>query len=332
MKRQGKMLEAVADPDNLRMAFINARRGKAFSSQVLKYTASLDQNLFELRSQILNNLVCVGNYKYFKVFDPKERQICAAAFHEQVLHHALMQVCHARFEKAQIDQSFASRKYKGVYAALDCAKKHSRQYSWFLKLDVKKFFESIHHKILINQLSRQFKDSNILHILEKIIDSYEVQPDRGVPIGNLTSQYFANNYLSPLDHLIKEVLKCKAYIRYMDDMVIWHHDKSFLKEIKDEICTYVEINLKCAMKPPLLNTSERGLPFLGYLVYPNYLHLTQRSKRRFAEKIKNLITELDAGEINDACFQRKALPLIAFTRHADSLQFRKNVLSNLYAS
>ena len=175
-----------------------------------------------LRQQLLSGEVEVGDYSYFKIYDPKEREICASAFREQVLHHALMNICHQYFERYQIYDSYASRPDKGVHAALHRAKTYSQRQFWFLKLDVKQFFASIHHTVLKKQLQHLFKDYELLTIFAHIIDSYAASPNRGVPIGNLSSQYFANHYLAGLDHFIKEELRCKRYVRYMDDMVLWN--------------------------------------------------------------------------------------------------------------
>ncbi|MBL7791237.1 MAG: hypothetical protein JNK77_02850 [Saprospiraceae bacterium] len=323
MKRVDHLLEKVADPDNLRLAFWKARKGKSYTRGVLIYQSNLEDNLFKLREQILSGRIEVGNYHFFKVFDPKERQICAPAFSEQVLHHALMNVCHKYFERMQIFDSYASRKGKGVHAALNRAKVFTKSYNWFLKLDVRKFFDSIHHEVLKNQLRRMFKDWRVLDLLEKIIDSYEASPQRGLPIGNLSSQYFANHYLSGLDHFIKEQLHIKAYVRYMDDMVLWCNSKQELKNALTEIKKFVQNYLQCELKPELLNRTERGLPFLGYVLYPEQIRLSQRSKRRFSTKIQDINDKYRSGMWSEAQCQRCALPLIAFTLHADAKSFRK---------
>ena len=156
MKRINHLLEKAAAPDNLRLAFWKAKKGKNYSKGVLAYQADLEANLLRLRGQMLCGQVEVGDYHLFKVFDPKERLICAPAFREQVLHHALMNVCHEHFERVQVHDSYASRKGKGVHAALKRAEAYTKQYAWFLKLDVRKFFESIHHGVLKGQLRRLF--------------------------------------------------------------------------------------------------------------------------------------------------------------------------------
>ena len=235
MNRANNLIEKVAALDNLYLAFWKASKGKRYSESVLIYQDDLDRNLHQLQDEILRGSVEVGDYHIFKIFDPKEREICAAAFREQVLHHALMNVCHDYFERVQIIDSYASRKGKGTHAAVERAKMFSKQNAYFLKLDIKKFFASLHHDVMKAQVRRIIKDTTILEIFDTIIDSYEISPKQGVPIGNLTSQYLANHYLSGLDHFIKETLKIKGYVRYMDDLVLWHNDKYVLKKAKKAI-------------------------------------------------------------------------------------------------
>lgn len=332
MKRANNLISKIAEPENLRWAFWKAQKGKSYSWQVQIYRKNLDANLLCLREQILSGQVQVDNYHYFKIYDPKEREICASAFPEQVLHHALMNICHHYFERAQIFDSYASRPGKGVHAALNRAASFNRKPVWFLKLDVRKFFATIHHDILKIQLERMFKDVALLQIFAKIIESYEIDPGKGVPIGNLASQYFANHYLSGLDHFIKEQLACKAYVRYMDDLVLWHADRQWLNKAKRIIGDFVEHQLQQHLKPELLNRTSRGLPFCGYLLHQHHIRLSQRSKRRFIRKIEDLHTHYQNGKWNEATCQRKALPLIAFTRHADATLFRRKVLNKLNQS
>ncbi|WP_353484866.1 RNA-directed DNA polymerase [Haliscomenobacter sp.] len=326
MKRANHLLSAIVDPDNLRLAFWKARKGKSYAEEVQRYQADLESNVLLLHQQIMSGQVEVGDYRYFKVFDPKERQICASAFKEQVLHHALMNVCHPFFERTQVEYSFASRPGKGVHAALHAAEGFTRQYRYFLKLDVRKFFDSIHHVVLKTQLDRMFKEEKLLLIFAQIIDSYVVQPSRGVPIGNLSSQYFANHYLSSLDHFIKEKLCISAYVRYMDDMVLWHDERSVLKECQQMIEIYVEEQLSCALKPMLLNYASAGLPFVGYVLRPYNTRLSQRSRKRFVQKMRNIEHKHDSGKWTEAQCQRHALPLIAFTQHANAKAFREKII------
>jgi retron-type reverse transcriptase len=322
MKRVNHLIPAIADPDNLRLAFWKAGKGKRYSRAVTDYSRDLDVNLSALRDQILSGNVQTGDYIFFKIFEPKERQICAADFSEQVMHHSIMNICHPFFERTQLFDSYASRIGKGTYAAIDRARFFSRKYAWYVKLDVRKFFASIHHQVLKGQLRRMFKDRILLDIFAKIIDSYEERPGRGVPIGNLTSQYFANHYLSPLDHLIRERLRIRAYVRYMDDMVLWCDSKKELVDAFSFIRDYVECTLKCELKPKTLNKTRLGLSFLGYRIFPHYLHLTQKSKCRFIRKMGIIEANFNSGKWDPTTCQRHVLPLLAFIRHADSTAFR----------
>ena len=323
MKRNNRLLQRVLHEDNLLLAFWKASKGKRYARQVLAYQSALDENLRRLGREIGLGCVGVGDYRHFMVYEPKARHICACAFREQVLHHALMNVCHDSFERVQIYDSYASRKGKGTYAALKRSMEYSRRYSWFMKLDVRKFFDSIHHDVLKAQLCRLFKEAGLLQMFYAIIDSYAHTPCRGVPIGNLTSQYFANHYLSGLDHFIKDNNSMPAYVRYMDDMVLWSDDKAQLKDMHAQITEYTGRQLRCELKPVLLNRTAAGLPFLGYRVFQHHLRLLQQSKQRFIKKAGYIHAKYHSGEWTESQCQRHILPLIAFTTHCDSLVLGK---------
>jgi len=155
------MLEQIASLDNLYLAWTKAKQGKIRRSDVLFFEANLDNNIKNLRSEIINHTLAVGNYHYFQIFEPKIRLICAASFPERVLHHALMNVCHDKFERHLIYDTYATRKYKGIYAALNRAKKFSKQYQFVAKLDVRKYFDSINHDILKQHLIKLFRNNRL---------------------------------------------------------------------------------------------------------------------------------------------------------------------------
>ena len=326
MKRANHLLPQILDRDNLYLAFWKARKSKDGYDYVAKYRENLEKNLDILSHQIVTSQVKVGDYTYFKIYDPKERLICAAAFEERVLHHALMNVCHANFEKYQIHDSYASRKHKGQYAALDRATKFQQKYKWFLKLDVRRYFDSIHHQVLAQLLSKRFKEKKLLAIFKQILDSYQTSEQRGLPIGNLTSQYFANHYLATADHFIKEQLKIKAYVRYMDDMVLWHQDKTQLLEAGKRLSHFIRTQLKLVLKPFCLNKTHFGLPFLGYVVFKDKLHLNENSKKRFKKKLQLYNEYLKEEKWTEQEYHKKIVPLLAFTQKAESKKFRQQCL------
>lgn len=327
MKRQGHLLEKIATLENLQLAYHKAQKGKAGKKEVFEYGQRLQEHLPNLQKQILSGQVEIGNYRYFTIYDPKKRLICAAPFGQRVLHHALMNICHPFFEQVQIFDSYASRPGKGTYAALERAAEYNKRYHWFLKLDFRKYFDSLDHAIINEQLNTLFKDRRLLEIFAEIIASYQVTPHKGVPIGNLTSQYFANHYLAKADHYVKETLKVPAYVRYMDDMVLWHDDKSQLMEAGQKFKQYTEEKLALTLKPFCLNKNIHGLPFLGYLVYPNTIRLAHRSRTRFIKKLRMYDHKLSTRIWTQKEYQNHINPLIAFTEHAHAQAFRKKVIA-----
>jgi RNA-directed DNA polymerase len=330
-KRIGYLIQTIADPDNLRLAFWKARKGKDNKTEVIEFRKNLDTNLLSLRNELLNGTVALGNYHYFTIHDPKERLICAASFPERVLHHAIMNICHTYFEKFQVFDSYATRVDKGQYAALERAKYYSSNYRWYCKLDVRKYFDSIDHEVLYNKLTIKFKDPYLLNLFLKIIKSYQTAPNKGLPIGNLTSQYFANFYLGFADHFIKEKLQATAYVRYMDDMVFWSNDKVALLSLANQFTAFVNTNLKLTLKPYCINNMEKGLPFLGYVVFNNNVRLNKNSKKRFIQKMKLYHSNLENEKWTQAQYAKHVLPLIAFTQHANSINLRRKLLCKMEA-
>lgn len=327
MERANYLISEIADIDNLRLAFWKASKGKRHKQKVLGYQKDIEKNLLNLQNQILTGNIEVGHYTCFDIYEPKRREICASAFSEQILHHALMNICHPFFDKVQIFDSYASRKNKGTHKAIERAKGYSKKYPYFLKLDVRKFFNSIEHSVLKAQISRLFKEKDLLYIFAQIIDSYQKSDNRSLPIGNLTSQYFANHYLAGLDHFAKEKLSCKAYIRYMDDTLIFGETKAVLLEKFGQIETYTRQILHLELKPKILEETAKGLPFLGYMLYPTHIQLLQKSKIRFIRKYQKIQKHKDAGIWTEAKCQRKLLPLLAFVGQADTYFFKKKILS-----
>lgn len=332
MKRESYLFEKIIDIDNLRHAFWKARKSKDWKNEVIVYRKKLDKNLLELKQKIEFNSISLGKYHYFTIFEPKERNICAASFEERIVHHAIMNVCHNYFSKYQIANSFASQKGKGTYAAIEKAKFYQKKYTWFLKMDVKKYFDKIDHAILKKLLQNRFKDQRLLKLLGNIIDSYHVNnplEGKGVPIGNLTSQYFANHYLGYADHYITEILETGQYVRYMDDMVVWSNDKSKLLSIGYQIQTFLKQALELDLKPFCLNITQKGLPFLGYVIFPDYIKINKNSKKRFIKKFKMYILKFKHGIWTQKQLNLHLLPLLSFVTYAKSYNLRKKIVEKL---
>ena len=228
MKRFGNLIDRIVEPDNLRLAWLKTIRGKSTERAVLRFRPSLGDCLEGIASDFVNGTYRWGEFSRFTIFDPKERQIKVAPLRDRIAYHAICNICGPVFERYQIDQSCACRKGKGQTEAIRLAVSYSRNNNWYLKLDVRKYFDSVCHSVLEKLLFRLFKDQRLLVLFHSLIDSYHTEAGRGIPIGSLTSQYFANHYLGTLDHFVKEHLHCRAYVRYMDDFILWDNSNEVL--------------------------------------------------------------------------------------------------------
>lgn len=332
MKRHGQLMEAIADPANLRLAFWKAAKSKRAKADCRAFQDRLDENVASLQAELLSGSVAVGEYHTFTIYDPKERTICAASFRERVLHHALMNVCEPVLERAAIFDSYACRKGRGQQVAVRRAMGYARQNGWFLKMDIRKYFDSIDQDVLRGLLARKFKDAGVLEVFDRILATYQTAPGRGLPIGNLTSQHFANYYLAPLDRFLKEGLQCRSYVRYMDDFVVWGETAAELREVWRQVEDFLTTELKLELKSNvMLNRTERGMDFLGYRIFPRDLRLARRSKRRFASKFRGYEREHREGVWSELELQQRMTALIAFTLPCRSRGFRRNVIERFGA-
>ncbi len=322
MKRKGNVFPLIVEHQNLRLAWLKALRGKRKSPAVLLFSRNTDANIGQIKARLESEDPAWGNYRSFTISDPKARTISAAPFPERVMHHAIMNILEELFEKELIHHSYTCRKGKGTHAAVLHAFHLSKAEGWFLKLDVRKYFDSIDHSVLKQQLSRLLKDEKLLHHLFLLIDSYHTQPGKGLPIGNLTSQYFANLYLSGLDHFILEQQKPRGYVRYMDDFVLWSMRKADLVPVLQEVQMYCAKNLKLTLKPAILGQSARGIPFLGFLIKSQGIYLLRKSKQRMKKRVSKMENDLVYGRANDAKAAERAVSINAAVIIARCRTFR----------
>ena len=327
MKRKGNLFDSIVDLDNLMLAYCKAKRGKSCAREVRAFSRDAELHLSEMRVQLLDGTFRVGNYHYFKITDPKERMICAASFPERVLHHAIINVCHSTFDAHLIAETYATRPGKGVYKALERARETVTRCRYVGKLDVRKYFDSVDHGLLHSFLCGLFKDKRLLDLFSKIIDSYHTDSGKGLPIGNLTSQYFANLYLSGLDRYIKQDLHCRYYVRYMDDLLFGADSRREVRILAARIAQFAE-GLMLQMKPLVLHTSLQGMPYLGYRVMPHRLLLTSKAKRRFRKYYK-AYSHVEA-ECEAAVVSEQIMSAFAFIRHACYKQFYRDMANLSY--
>lgn len=327
MRRVGNLIQQIADTDNLLLAFHKAMRGKRRYGEVLRFQNRLEDNVAALAEEILDGKVVVGKYEFFFIEDPKLRLVCAASFRERVLHHALMNVCHPFFERNLIETTYATRPGKGIYKAIDRARLAMRRHSYVAKFDFRKYFDSIPHDILNGKLKRLFKDKVLLQVFSQIIDSYSASKGKGIPIGNLTSQYFANYYLSDMDHWIKETLRAPEYVRYMDDFLVFADSHADMELYVAQIQLFAERRLRLALKPIVKGLSLAGIDFLGYRIYADKIKLTRRSKRRFVKKSRTYGTLLEHGEWTERDYYEHITPLLSYAMKGYSKGLRRAVFT-----
>lgn len=287
MKRIGNIFQKIASLENLIIADGKAQKGKSKQYGVISHNKNRDGNIWKLHKSLIDKTYKTSSYAVFKVYEPKEREVFKLPyFPDRISHHAIMNILEPIFLKVFTTDSYSCIKGKGIHAAsfdLRKALKNPEETTYCLKLDIKKFYPSVNHDILKVLLRKKFKDSDLLWLLDEIIDSAP-----GLPIGNYLSQYFANFYLTYFDHWIKEDLKIKNYFRYADDIVILSADKNSLHEIFSQIDNYMNSKLKLEIKKnyQIFPVSARGIDFVGYVHFHTHTLLRKSIKKRFARMLK----------------------------------------------
>lgn len=323
MRRSRVSLADVAAVDNLAQAFWRSARGKRERPEVAAFAHDLDGELAELARTILDGTVRVGGMRSFEIHDPKPRTIHAPCFRERVLHHALIASIGPPLDRALVDDTYACRAGKGTLAAVLRAQRQIRRFPWFLKIDVRAYFASIDHGVLRAALRRKVRDRGVLALCDRIIGAHEASPGRGLPIGALTSQHFANFYLAPLDRFILEGLRAPAMVRYMDDVIVWCRGGDEARRMSRAIEGFVQDELRLSLKPAQIQRSERGVSFLGFRVFERALRLSKRRRRRYAAARRRLERAHADGVLDASALQRGIDAALAITAHADAGGWRR---------
>ncbi len=333
--------EEVYDFQNLLIAHRRAKRGKATKTELLRFEEDLMCNLMALKNELETKTYKVGNYRRFKVFEPKERDIMSLQYRDRIVQHIICDnIIEPLLEPKLIYDNGACRKGKGTHFTLNRLNTYMRKgyHKWgsefyALKCDVKQYFYSIDHEILRKYLYRHIADKDIQWLLDVIIDSTD--SDVGLPIGNMTSQWFAVFYLDALDKFIKQELKIQMYVRYMDDFVLLHNDKKHLQECLRRIRAFLKDEMKLE-----LNEKTQILPIrngVDYIGFHSYLtktgkiirKLRKRSKAAMKRKIHRFNTAYAAGIMDYESIRQSVASWIGHAKHGNTYYLRQNIMGRL---
>ncbi len=324
---------------NLRRAWHKFIKGKKKRKDIVDFAKNLNANFFDIQRLLATKEYEHGSYQSFYVHDPKKRHIHKAEVRDRIIHQALVNTLEPIFEPQFIFDSYASRKSKGTHRAVKrlyyFARKASKNYKkncFVLKCDIKKYFDSIGHDILLQIIGKTVKDVDILGLVESIIRSFEATNGRGLPLGNVTSQIFSNIYLNELDQFIKRNLRVKYYIRYNDDFVILDEERETLECYLPVIKDFLEMRLKLTLHPKKVGIHKyaQGIEFLGYVCLPHYILPKTRTKRRILKKIKKRICELERGDISEETFKQSVQSYFGFLSHAKTKRLVEKLKNTIW--
>lgn len=307
MKRKGNLFEKIVDINNIVKAHTNARRGKLNYAMVKMVDGDILGYCVNIQKMLIDKTYTTSKYNIFNIVDRgKEREICDLPYYpDRIIHWALMQVLEPIFMSHFIKQTYAALPGRGTHKALIKLRQYiddKENSTYCLKLDVKKFFPNVDRQILKTLLRKKIKCPDTLALLDDIVDSY----NNGLPIGNYTSQYLGNYYLSTFDHWIKEQMRVRYYLRYMDDIVILHRSKKYLHWLRDEIDNYLQTNLRLRIKEnwQVFPTMVRGVDFVGYRSFEEYTLLRNKTKKNLKAVTRRISKRLDRGGVatlSDRC-------------------------------
>jgi RNA-directed DNA polymerase len=327
MKRSAIDLSMIADWDTLSAAYHRAAKGKTNRTEVRIFRAGLFRQLAALREDILAGNPRLSPMRVFQIRDPKPRLIHAPVFRDRVLHHAVIAHVGPVLERSLVFDSYACRIGKGTIAAVQRCQHFARRFPWYGQIDVKSYFASVDHEILTGLLARRFKKRELLEFLRTLIAAHEAEPGKGLPIGALTSQHFANFYLDACDRFLLENMKVRGMTRYMDDIVWWTESKEAARGVLSALTDFLQVHRGLLVKTPArIGRSSEGLSFCGFRVLPGAILLSRRRRRRYAEARARWEKAYERGEIDARGLQAGYASALALTKWADARAWRAEQL------
>jgi retron-type reverse transcriptase len=343
MKRIGGLWPRIISFENLLAAAHSAAKGKRKRPDVARFLLNLEPELHKLREELAAGTYQPGEYRTHEVRDPKPRKISAAPFRDRVVHHALTRIIEPIFDRRFTTDCFACRKGFGTHKALERARRAARKYPYVLKCDIRKYFPSIDHVILKDLLARVIKCPQTLDLAGRIIDGSNPQEEiiayypgddlftpherrRGLPLGNQTSQFFANVYLSPLDHFVRQTLSPAEYIRYVDDFLIFGDSKAELRETLRRIAEFLApLRLQMHAGKSRIYRVADGVTFLGWRIFPDRVRLDRGNVLRFRERLDEMLESYRPAKRDEVRTRVRAW--IAHAAHGDTWRLRRGLFA-----
>jgi retron-type reverse transcriptase len=332
MKSYNRLWNNFISYKNLYSAYLKARKAKPKSLEIREYFFNYEKELFQLQRSLIKGNYALSKYTSFKIYKPKERTIKYVNFKDRVLHHAVINIIEPIFDNSFIFDSYACRKNKGTHLAMKRLKKIIQSKNapkYYLKCDIKKYFPNIDQNRLKEIISKKIRDKKLLNIIFKIIESdhSEFGETKGIPIGNLTSQLFANIYLNQLDQYVKQKLNIKHYFRYVDDLLIFSNSKKELHIFKSKIKNFLkkELYLEIPRKKTRIGLIKTGVDFVGYQIYPEYIRVRKSNLRNFIKRTKSRIK----SNYDNLLIESSINSWLGYSLHANTRQLN-NILFYRY--
>lgn len=329
MKRRQVCVEAIADWENIARAAHRAARAKRERPDVRAFFDRYETSLARVREALLVARLPHGGYHAFEIHDPKRRVIHAAPFPDRVAHHALMAPLTKPLDDWQVPGSFACRRNKGNHAAVVYAQRQCRRFDWYLKMDVRGYFDRIDQGRLLGLLHRRLRGQGLFDLIGAVLETYRTRPGKGLPIGALTSQHFANLYLTPADRWLIADPRVRAHCRYMDDTVVWCESRAEARRLYVAYADWLREHWALDLKPAIIQQSRLGLSFCGYRVHPHRLRPGRRRLRRFAERLVTWQEAFQCGEIDARSLQQNTDALLAMLQPGRSWCWRRQFLQRI---
>jgi Reverse transcriptase (RNA-dependent DNA polymerase) len=340
---------ALCEWDNLLDAYRKASRGKrgGLAAAALEYR--LADQLLDLKEELLRHSYRPGPYVHFHIHEPKRRKISAAPFRDRIVHHALCNVIEPRFERLFIADSYANRRGRGTHRAVDRLQQFARRYRYVLRADIVRHFPSIDHEVLLQTLRRAIPEDDVMHLVSVVIESgtgildeeYQMvwfpgddllaacRP-RGLPIGNLTSQFWSNCYLHPFDQFVTRELRCGAYLRYVDDFALFSDSKLELWAWKRAIVQRLaQLRLVIHEEAAQVMPVACGIPWLGFVVHPTHRRIKARKVRCATRRLGERLEAYRGGQISFGELDASVQGWVNHVRYADTWGLRRHMFARL---